>query len=411
MIVAAVAITIALVFSFCPRINNEQFDNETKTIETEQLETLNPSEQTQNVDIVDSLLLAEDQMAIQHDNDQQTEVVHTHIYVQEIIESTCTTTGYTRYFCECGDEYSADETSVLEHQYDKVFVKEATCSDSGYTTYQCKLCQDSYNADKTEPTSHKFSKKVIAPTVESKGYTLYTCELCGYDYKDDFKEALPAVNYKKVDEHVYVIVDSLNFRTGPGTTYKSVKTLNKNTKVHRVGIGDNGWSQINIDGELLYASSKYLGTEKVVEAKKETIKEEISRRGNIGRLTIPSLGIDVALFKASIYRNSQSIVDAKDSAAYIKDAVDIYGQILIGDHRHQGFESIKKSVVWSTKAYIDFGTHKKTYICVDKFNGKNTGSDLVDLNGASIAGKNDGGICMYTCNTDGTVTITYWQPK
>lgn len=147
----------------------------------------------------------------------------------------------------------------------------------------------------------------------------------------------------------------------------------------------------------------------------ESIAEEMVRRGNMGRLIIPSFGVDVALFEASLYdiNHSQNIVDASDSAAYLSDTVESYGFVIIGDHVYQGFSAIKESIPGSTTMYIDNGVYQTNYICTDIFlgyNGYNNQGGMFDINGNSVVGRNDGGLCLYTCNPDGTITITFWQP-
>ena len=221
----------------------------------------------------------------------------------------------------------------------------------------------------------------------------------------------PVVNYTEVDEYVYVNASSLNIRTGPGTSYSKVTTAGRNAKLHRIGIGDNGWSKISYDGKTLYVSSNYLSKDPVPEPKPESsggkyssVQDEINKRGITCRLTIPSVGVNVACFWAS--SNLQSYVDASDSAAFFN-----YGyQDVIADHRHQGFSAMKGSAIGSY-AYLDYGSYKKTYVCVANFKGHNTGSSLTDLEGNDIAYMNEGGIAMYTCNENWqNVTITLWQP-
>lgn len=219
--------------------------------------------------------------------------------------------------------------------------------------------------------------------------------------------AKPSVVFTEVNETVYA-VSSVNVRTGPGTEHSKIGQLQTNQSVTRVGIGDNGWSKVYYNGSEAYIASNYLTTE---EPHIETVAEEMARRGNMGRLRISSVGVDVALFETSMYdiSHSQPIVDNADSAAYISDTIDDYGFIIIGDHVHQGFAAIKSSVPGVTIAEIDSGTNIQTYICTEIFIGYNNGC-LDDLNGNCIKGRNDGGICMYTCNSDGTITITFWQP-
>lgn len=221
----------------------------------------------------------------------------------------------------------------------------------------------------------------------------------------------PVVNYTEVDEYVYVTASSLNIRTGPGTSYSKVASAGRNAKLHRIGIGDNGWSKISYDGKTLYVSSNYLSKDPVPEPKPESsggkyssVQDEINKRGITCRLTIPSVGVNVACFWAN--SNLQSYVDASDSAAFFN-----YGyQDVIADHRHQGFSAMKGSAIGSY-AYLDYGSYKKTYVCVANFKGHNTGSSLTDLEGNDIAYMNEGGIAMYTCNENWqNVTITLWQP-
>lgn len=217
-------------------------------------------------------------------------------------------------------------------------------------------------------------------------------------------------SYQKVDEYVYVATSSLNVRTGPGTSYKKVGVLSKGVKVHRIATGSNGWSKIEYKGNTRYVSSQYLTSSKPTTSSKISVLAEKKKRGSVGRLKISSVGVDVALFEVSCYDSTknQAVVDRTDSAAYMPDANDYFGFTIIGDHSKQGFSKIKNSVPGKTTAVIDFGTYKETYICTKKFKGRNVG-DLVDLNGKSIAGQNNGGLTMYTCNNDGTITITFWE--
>ena len=141
------------------------------------------------------------------------------------------------------------------------------------------------------------------------------------------------------------------------------------------------------------------------------IREEMNQRGNIGRLYIPDVGVNVALFRASVFGDAQKVVDAKDSAAYMDDGIESYNQILIGDHMQQGFYAIKNAIPDLTYAFINYGTHSTQYICRANFKGYNIVDDLVDMNGVSISRMNNNGICMYTCNVDDTITITLWEEK
>lgn len=146
--------------------------------------------------------------------------------------------------------------------------------------------------------------------------------------------------------------------------------------------------------------------------KSEEVLAEMNKRGSCGRLFIPSVGVDVAIFDTTLYdaKVSQPIVDANDSAAYMADCVPWWGFPVVADHVHQGFSAIKKSVAGETVAYMHFGDHVDAYMCTRVFRGYNEDT-LTDMDGNPIKGTNPGGLCMYTCNSDGTVTITFWQPQ
>lgn len=142
-----------------------------------------------------------------------------------------------------------------------------------------------------------------------------------------------------------------------------------------------------------------------------SVVAEMESRGSCGRLYIPSIGVDVALFETTMYDSkvSQPIVDAEDSAAYITDDVEAWGFPLIADHVHQGFAAIKGAVAGETIAYMHFGNRIESFICTKVFRGYNNGV-LVDMDGNTLKSTNPGGLGMYTCNADGTITVVYWQP-
>ena len=220
----------------------------------------------------------------------------------------------------------------------------------------------------------------------------------------------PVVNYTEVDEYVYVTASSLNIRTGPGTSYSQVSSAGKNAKLHRIGIGDNGWSKISYDGKTLYVSSSYLSKDPVPEPKPESsggkyssVQDEINRRGITCRLTIPSVGVNVGCFWGT--NNLQTLVDASDSAALFSYG----GMTIVADHRHQGFSAMKSSSI-GTKAYMDYGDHTEEYVCIANFKGHNTGHALTDNNDTNISELYPGYLGMYTCNENWqNVTITIWQ--
>lgn len=136
----------------------------------------------------------------------------------------------------------------------------------------------------------------------------------------------------------------------------------------------------------------------------------------MGRLSIPDVGIDVALYYAGTQDDAdtkQQIVDQHDSALWM-DTTDSYkdGQPIIADHCDQAFASLRYVVANETIAYItlpDGSTNK--YKCVDFMFGKNDEKFIYDNKGNDAGAQNKGGIAMYTCDDNWqNVILTYWQP-
>ena len=71
------------------------------------------------------------------------------------------------------------------HNYVVSEIVEPTCTKSGYTLYKCTICGKTYKDDPVEP-EHKFDAgTVTAPTCTELGYTTYTCTVCGEKYVDE----------------------------------------------------------------------------------------------------------------------------------------------------------------------------------------------------------------------------------
>ena len=111
-----------------------------------------------------------------------------------------------------------------------------------------------------------------------------------------------------------------------------------------------------------------------------------SRPGMMGRLSIPDVGIDVAVFNS----DSQATADAVDSACYF----DWLGYPVMGDHQNQGWSALQYCVPGSTLAYFDNGSSVTTYTCTDNFTGINTGYGFTYDDGTPLSGSS---LVLYTC--------------
>lgn len=140
--------------------------------------------------------------------------------------------------------------------------------------------------------------------------------------------------------------------------------------------------------------------ESSLEVSNETVLEEMANRpGMVGRLVIPSVGVNVALFSGS----DQAIVDAQDSAAYFSAG----NSMVIGDHWNQGFTKIKSCTV-GTKAYIYRGDSIEALTCTNVCRGINNDYDILYEDGTSVT--TGSWLLMYTCNGANyhDITITIW---
>lgn len=108
-----------------------------------------------------------------------------------------------------------------------------------------------------------------------------------------------------------------------------------------------------------------------------------------GRLYVPEVGIDVALYRT----NKQSMCDRKDAACYF----DLYPHdtMLIADHVTQAFGPLLDVAVGMIAC---IHTHEDEYVymeCVEVFDGYNYGHGILDGNKRNCNGRSD--YLMYTC--------------
>lgn len=129
--------------------------------------------------------------------------------------------------------------------------------------------------------------------------------------------------------------------------------------------------------------------------------------GTWGRLFIPSVDIDVALYQTPCTPDAQPIVDAYDSAAYINT---LDGAVLIADHSNQGFDKIA-NLKAGDKLYIYRPDDSiETYVCQETCNGKNYTSKICDERG--VASVQSSGIWCYTCGASSVdIIISKFQKE
>ena len=72
----------------------------------------------------------------------------------------------------------------------------------------------------------------------------------------------PSITISEMNDTVYVTANGVNLRLGPGTEYNAVSSLSRGKELKRTGVTNNGWSQVEWDGEKAYLSNTYVSEEK-----------------------------------------------------------------------------------------------------------------------------------------------------
>ena len=125
------------------------------------------------------------------------------------------------------------------------------------------------------------------------------------------------------------------------------------------------------------------------------VEQEISGKpGMVGRLVIPSVSINVALYTdgggATVEEMLQNICDREDAAAFFCDGMGY----LIADHNNQAFQ-VLDSVSLGDRAFILRGHSILSLVCDLKMDGHNYVKGIVDAEGNYVSALSD--YVCYTC--------------
>ena len=112
---------------------------------------------------------------------------HDYVFIKSVA-TTCKYVGYDEYKCSrCGNvkkEYYDEE--LLAHDYRLTKAVEPTCTEHGYDVYKCTVCGTSKTETRNdELLPHDYVVTVVEPTCLKGGYTLHKCSVCGDEYKDN----------------------------------------------------------------------------------------------------------------------------------------------------------------------------------------------------------------------------------
>ncbi|MCI5660179.1 MAG: fibronectin type III domain-containing protein [Clostridium sp.] len=219
---------------------------------------------------------------------------HEHNYeAGDSVLPTCTTAGYTPYFCTiCADEVHRDIVPALGHNYkekSRALTKATTSKDGKRTaTYACthtgckatytKTLQTYYkvNTIKLNKTAYTYNGKVQKPSVtvkNSKGKTLKN----GTDYKISYPKGMKNVGKYTVKVTLkgnYSGTKSLTYNINPkGTSVSKVKAAKKGFKVtwKKQATQTTGY-------QVQYStSSKFKSAKTVTISKNKTTSKSVSK--------------------------------------------------------------------------------------------------------------------------------------
>lgn len=127
----------------------------------------------------------------------------THSYTSSVqTAATCTAKGTTKYSCNCGYNYTAQDIAMIAHDYKSIPVP-ATCTTQGYTSYKCSRCTSTKaNDNYTQALGHEYeSEIIIAPTYTAPGTMNYSCIRCDDSYTEAIARKRGAVQINTTTGH------------------------------------------------------------------------------------------------------------------------------------------------------------------------------------------------------------------
>ena len=156
------------------------------------------------------------------------------------------------------------------------------------------------------------------------------------------------------------------------------------------------------NNEIVNSWNKTVAAKLAAEASARLYTDDNNYPGFYGRLHIPAVGIDVALYSSS----SQYVCNRADSCCYFY----FNGSTVMGDHSNQAFRTLT-SVSTGMTAYIDLaGGGRLNLLCTGVLNGHNHRDYFSDSNYNCLNGA--GPYITYTCTSrDGFhIRICLWTP-
>ncbi len=256
-------------------------------------------------------------------------------------------------------------------------------------------------------------KNLLLIVIVLMAFSIQTYRTCTQTLKREvfMNETMSEV---KVSNSIHEIIVAKSEETLEEELENISKMNEKAIKDSKQEVNNQTLETVSSEIKKLESSTTVTTTTPIIEApinrELENVRNDSRTLGTFGRLYLPSVNLNVALYQTEIETGTeaQKIVDNRDSAAYFSVA----SHQIIADHSHQGFHKIADISI-GEKAYIKKNDSSiTTYQLIQKFEGMNQGSDLTDLNGKSVFDEKEN-LIMYTCykinEYENHVMITIWS--
>lgn len=235
-----------------------------------------------------------------------------------------------------------------------------------------------------------------------------------------------AITWTDTNETVYA-TRGLNVRSGPGTEYAKLGSLDYAESVKKIAIGSNGWAKIEYNGETAYAAGNFLSKKDPSVVVKQpaptqtksssttkfdgsTPSADIQAKMNadsnlLGVMYVPAIGMSpVNVYASNNGQDLQGIADRKNAAYAVGiRALNEYDvkRLEIGDHNTHNFNKNTK-ITEGMVAYINCGDQVVRLRCISTIKQ----GSIAEYD-TSIYGDH-GVIATLCCAPGGTRTINRW---
>ena len=223
--------------------------------------------------------------------------------------------------------YIPADSVVLDVQYE-----EAVSVDEEQTKKESETAETKTTETEASETEAETEKETTAET-ETKAAETETAETKAAEPEKTQQDKESAASYTDVNETVWATY-SVSIRSAASTDADKLDVLVGSYSITRTGVGDNGWSKVDYNGQTGYIKSEYLTTTKPAAAsdstqqtteKKQETKETVYATAGVNIRAKASADADVIgtlIAGYSITRTSDSNgwskVDYNGQTGYIK---------------------------------------------------------------------------------------------